>query len=231
MATEELAPAAGPGLRASIEIEPGHAVRELGIPGIAREHGTALHGLGDDERRLPRAAEAERPFGIRHDGEAALAARAVAQSQHAPLDRLDGIDEHQQLRFDALDLDLEAAVALAVRDVVTRIGATHGLCAGAPDVAAVLVAQVQRLARGIDDRIVGPGRQQVLAAVLRPGEGTAGFGHEGAEAGVRDDVAPGQWRATLAVQLDHVLAAAVGETAEAVRELERRGGDRDDRPG
>ncbi len=66
------------------------------------------------------------------------------------------------------------------------------------------------------------GREPVLAAVLGPGEGRARRGDDRPEGRARDDVGPGQRRLLVALEDDDVLAPAVGEAADPVRERERR---------
>ena len=59
----------------------------------------------------------------------------------------------------------EAAVALAVVNGVDRLRHADRQRRGAPQFAAVLVAQVQHLMRRVADWIVGPRRQRILLAV------------------------------------------------------------------
>ncbi len=92
----------------------------------------------------------------------------------------------------------------------------------APERAALLVPQEDRLARGVRHGVVRERRQPVLAAVLRPRGGRPRRRDEGAEGRVRDHVAPGERRLLFSREGHDVLAAVAGEPAEAVRHDERR---------
>src|SRR5262245_7769364 len=89
-----------------------------------------------------------------------------------------------------------------------------------PEDAALLVAHVERFAVRIDDRVVAPRRQPMLPAVAAPGAAGAAFAHQAAEALVGEHVAPWHGRPLAARRrhVDHVLAAAGREAAEAVRQ-------------
>src|SRR5207247_11031171 len=89
-----------------------------------------------------------------------------------------------------------------------------------PQRAALFIPDVQRLPRGIPDRIVGPGGELILAAVARPRVPGARFGDLEPEAVIRDHVDPGGRRPLALAQADHVLPAAAGQAAEAVEALE-----------
>src|SRR5947209_20556385 len=86
---------------------------------------------------------------------------------------------------------LEAAVALPMpRDVGPGL-LTDREQRRSPQRAALLIPDVQRLPRGIPDRIVGPGGELILAAVDRPRVPGARFGDLEPEAVIRDHVDPG----------------------------------------
>ena len=116
---------------------------------------------------------------------------------------------------------LEAAVAGAVAGDVGRLRASDRLRRRAPELAGVVVADVDRLARRVADRVVGPRRELVLAAVARP------------RCSRTRTRRPGTRTTELAITFSHgagvdwpgpedddVLAPAVGEAAESVEELE-----------
>src|SRR5688572_5136947 len=92
----------------------------------------------------------------------------------------------------------------------------------APELAGVLVADVERLARLIRDGIVRPRRDLVLAAVDGPRVAAARLRHLKAEGGIRHDVDPRGRRPLTLTHDDHVFAPVVGETSQAVEELEMR---------
>ena len=106
---------------------------------------------------------------------------------------------------------------------------------GRPQLARLVVDQVDPLRRGVDHRVVRERRQPVLAAVLGPGERRARRRDDRAELRVGDDVRPRPRRLGAALQHDHVLAAGRGEAAASVlepqlrhRDLRRLGGRRRD---
>src|SRR5688572_10445166 len=105
-------------------------------------------------------------------------------------------------------------VALAVADGVGP-PAPGGKRCRRPELARVVVTQIERLARRIPHRVVAPGRQAVAVAVLGPGEAWAQLGGDEPERRVRDHVRPWRWRdrPVRLVDVDDVLAPAVREPA------------------
>ena len=89
---------------------------------------------------------------------------------------------------------------------------------GRPETPALLVADVERLAAGVGDRVVVPGREPEFVAVLRPGVGAAALGDDGAELRVGDHVDPRRGRGLAGREDDDVLAAVAAEAAQAVEE-------------
>ncbi|MCY1500931.1 hypothetical protein D9M68_349890 [compost metagenome] len=80
------------------------------------------------------------------------------------------------------------------------------------------VADEDRLARTVDDRVVRPRRQLVVARIAAPGEGRAFRRNVEAELLVGDDVDPGLRRRFAATKTHDILATAFGKTTEAVPE-------------
>ena len=89
---------------------------------------------------------------------------------------------------------LEAAVAPAVPHDIGRRLVTDRQRRRRPELAAVVIAHVEDLAGPVADRIVRPGRELVVAAVLRPGIAAALGRHLEAERRVGDDIDPGRRR-------------------------------------
>src|SRR5690606_15075181 len=98
-----------------------------------------------------------------------------------------------------------------------RGGAVAGQRDRRPVRAGLLVAQVEGLAAGVDQRIVVPRREPILVRVLEPGVGAAALADDGAEARVGDDVRPRR-RSRLVPVDDDVFARIAGEAAEVVVE-------------
>src|SRR6185369_1977816 len=119
----------------------------------------------------------------------------------------------------AMGLVLEATVAMAVaRDVISLVSDRLG--GGGPQVTGGFIANVQRFARRVADRIVRPGRELVLPAVLGPGVAAALRRHLETERRVGDHIDPGGRRGGALLQYDDVFAPVLGEAAQAVEEFQ-----------
>src|SRR6185295_720413 len=84
---------------------------------------------------------------------------------------------------------LEGAEALAMADRVFGFAPERPGRRG-PNVAGLLVAEIDDLPQRIGDRIIAPRRQAVRLAVAAPGEARATFGNEEAKLRIGDDVDP-----------------------------------------
>ena len=91
---------------------------------------------------------------------------------------------------------------------------------GRPEAAAVFVANVDRLAAHVGDRIVGPGGEPELVAVVHPRAAAARFGDHGADTGIGQAIDPWCGRADARVKQDHIFAPISREAAEAVEGVE-----------
>ncbi len=198
-------------------------VCELPVPRVAREQrsGDGVE-LGDHVGRRSAPRDSEHPLGIGRHREAPLAARLILEVRRESLMESRTGTSCRSVEGDAVRGVLEAAVALAVPDDVGP-----GLLANRqerrpPDEAGVLVAHVERLARGVADGIVRPGRELVLAAVDGPGGARARLRDLEAELRVRDHVEPGRRGPLPCAEHRDVLAAVRRESADAVRELRGR---------
>src|SRR3546814_8486274 len=98
------------------------------------------------------------------------------------------------LEFDAVLGVLEAAVAVAVPGYRFAGVAAARQRGRGEQPAIVLVAHVQHFLRRVGHRVVGPRRDRVALAVLRPGVGTPRLGGGEAEIGIGADVEPGHRR-------------------------------------
>src|SRR5688500_6816756 len=87
---------------------------------------------------------------------------------------------------------------------------------GGPELSGVFVADEDRLAGGIAYRIVSPGGQAIVVAVLRPRIAGAALGGDKSKRRMGNDVRPGVGRAAILVDRDDVLAAVIGKPAAAV---------------
>ncbi len=119
-------------------------------------------------------------------------------------DRRIGRSEQAQVLVQAMTLALEDRIAGPVTDHVQRFcSGRHGR--GAPDQPGFLIAQVERFARQVSDRVVAPGGQAVFAAVLCPGAAGTSFGDHEAELRVGDDVDPWMRRMLTRLEMDDVF--------------------------
>ena len=111
---------------------------------------------------------------------------------------------------------LEAAIALAVAGDIGRGLLANGERRGSPDIAILLVAQIDGLARRIDDRIVRPGRELILLAVDRPAVATALGGDLEAEGWIGDHIDPGRGRGLAPAEDRHIFPPVGAEAAQPV---------------
>ncbi len=174
IAPYEFSAVSGPARLLSGEIGKGHAGPVIDIPRIAREDRAGLGvALGHDRRRRCAAGKAEHPFDIGCDRQAPRPAGDVAQGQLRDLDRI--VQRHvlQKLEHDTVSLDLETAVPPPVTHEVARAFMADRQRCRSPDIAGFEIAHIENLAGAVADRIVGPGGELVVAAVLRPGVAAA----------------------------------------------------------
>jgi hypothetical protein len=113
---------------------------------------------------------------------------------------------------------LEAAVAVTV---ASNVGSAipDRLCRCAPEIAGYLVANVERFAARVSDRIVRPRRELVLAAVSSPGVAAPLRRHLKPEVGIGDHVDPRRRRGMICIEDDHVFPAVLVKAAKAVEEF------------
>ena len=110
--------------------------------------------LGDDVGGGVAARRAERPFGVRGDGQTARAPGEILDPEPGDLDRILKRHKLQQLERYAVRRALEAAVALAVAHrkltltVIDRRGCRR------PQLPRFRILHVQNFARPIGDRII-----------------------------------------------------------------------------
>ena len=150
---------------------------EFAVVGVAREQRPARRiDLGDDVGRGFRAQVAEHPLDVPGGRQAPRAAGSIAHLEHRELDRVLDIHVDPELGMDAAGGVLEHAVAESMAGPVGhRTARREGR--RRPEVAAFLVAQVDRLAGRRTDRIAAPGRQAEFMGILVPGVGDAAFRH------------------------------------------------------
>src|SRR5678815_5301065 len=106
-------------------------------------------------------------------------------------------------------------VAKAVANHARRLAARWEWCRR-PEFSSLFVADVERLAASIADRIIMPGRQAKLVAILTPGVSATAFRNQRAEAGIADDVHPWSRRCLAGTQRDHIFAPVRRKAAQAV---------------
>ena len=220
VASEEFHAVGGPCGLPAAEIGKGDAARKVHAPSIAGEDRPrrGVEGRGDKWRTCtPQGAE--HPLGIARDRQPARARRMVGQRQPRNADRIGERHIGEQLAFDPVRKVAEAAVAEAMTRHITSL-VPDRLGRRAPEVERLLVADVKRLAGRVADRVVGPLRDLVLAAVLGPAIGAAVTRHLKTEGGIGDDVDPGHGSGRPVFQHGHVFRAVLAEAAEAVEEFE-----------
>ena len=177
-------------LRPRPDVGEGDRPAKLPGPGVAGQHGAGLRvELADDLQRRVVADGAQHPLGVERRRQPPGPVAGVAHRQADQLDRVVGRDEHQQVLLQSVTRRVKRRVALAVADGDGRAGAARQ-GRRRPDLAGLLVAQIDDLAGRVGDRVVAPGRQAVHLAVAGPGVARPGLGHQEAEAGVGEHVDP-----------------------------------------
>ena len=230
VAAQELGPVGGGGVRPRPHGREGELAGEAARPGAAGQDGPGLHvALAHDLQWRVLSGGPEHPLGVEGRRESPGPVAGVAHAQADQLDRVVRRDQHQQVLLQSVTLAGVAGVALAVADGHGRAGPPRQ-GRRRPDLARLLVAQVDRLAGRVGHRVVRPGGQAVHLAVARPRIAQAGLRHQAAEAGVGEHVGPrGRRQSRHRVDGDQVLAAVRREPAQAVPEQEALG--RRGRPG
>src|ERR1035437_5041945 len=95
-----------------------------------------------------------------------------------------------------------------------------------PELPGLLIAKVERLARGVLNGIVAPRRQPKFVGVFRPSVSAAAFRNHRAKKRIGEHVDPWGWSRLPGLKGDDIFMAIAGKTAEAVLEdeLSRRDG-------
>ena len=123
--------------------------------------------LRDDVHLRPAAELAKHPLPVSGDGESSRPARVVGDRELGELYRLVLRDEDRQFRGNTLVGMFEHRAADAMSHDI-RPSATGRLGSGRPGAAGIFVADVDRLAARVRDRVVGPWREPELVAVVDP---------------------------------------------------------------
>src|SRR5690606_38259721 len=90
----------------------------------------------------------------------------------------------------------------------------------APEITTCFVADIDHLTRRIHDRIVGPWRQLVFAAVRGPGVATAFSRYLKAELRVGHNIYPGHGRGQIPAERNDVLASLLVKASQAIEIFE-----------
>ena len=208
---EEFRPVAGPALLPPAEIGEGDPRSEFGPPGVAGQHRAAIRiDLGHHIRARGAARGPQDPFHIARHRQPPMPLRLVADRQPGDLDRI--LEGHvlQKLERNAVGGMLEAAIALAMPGDIGRGLLADGERRRAPDIAVLLVAQIDGFARRIDDGIVRPGRELVLPAVDRPAVAAALGRDLEAEGWIGDHIDPGRGRGLAPAEDRHIFPSVGG---------------------
>src|SRR3984893_1527115 len=116
----------------------------------------------------------------------------------------------------------EPAVSLAVPRTIEGVRVPDRQSRRSPQLAGLLIAQIQCFTRSIGDRVIRPGRELILATVSGPGIPAAFCGHLEAKVRIGDDVDP-RGRSRLArSQEGQVFLSAGGKAPKAIEKFEVR---------
>ena len=216
VATDDLEAVTGVRAQLLAAIQERGAPRELaGIDVAGQQRAAARVDLGDHVGHVTGPVLAEYQLEEGGQRQPARSPRAVGQLEQHELEGRIGGDEGAQLAGEAVLDVFEDAVTEAVAGGVCAV-AGCGCQSRRPVAAIMLVAEIERLAAAIADRVVVPGRETVIVGVLAPRIGAAALADYGAEVGVGEHIDPRRGRATLPGGEDDVLAAVRREAAVAV---------------
>ena len=223
---QEFLAVAGDGAGRIVDVDEGDPAGKFGVVVVAGQQGAGLEvqlRLHVQQVFLPQVAQ--HPFPIAGDRHAARAPGDVAQFQDGELHR--GVDRHidPQFRGEAVLGVFEHGVAKAVANHIGRRAARRG-GRGRPELARVLVANVEGLARGVLHRIVAPGGQPELMGIFDPRVGTATFRDDRAKRGIGQHIDPRRGRGLARLQRDDIFVSVAGKAAEAILKHELPGHDR-----
>ena len=208
---QEGGPVPGAGENGLAHLGEGHAPRQLLVPGTRGQDRTALRvPPRDDVQVLPFLRRSQDPLDVAEDAQAPGGRALVRHGEDGELHRVHVVHEDRELVPDAVHGVREPGDAGRVANHVApaRRGPGQRPRRRRPGRARVLVPDEDGLGRRVGHRVVGEGREPVLAAVRRPGEGRAGGRDDRAEARVGDDVHPGRRGLLRSLEHDDVLAAA-----------------------
>ena len=219
---EKFAAISGPGRLQAAEIGEGNTSGEVHVPRIAgQQRATTFIPACDNEGGGCAARQAQCPLRIGRDRQLAWPFRMVCQGETRDPDRVIQRHEMDQVEADTVSLVFETAIAESVAGHVTPL-ITYRHCRCRPYCQALFIAHVDRIAAGVHHRIVRPGRERILAAVVGPCIACAFRRYLKTEAGVGDDIEPGSRRAAAGLQDRHILLALLVKAPETIEELQRR---------
>ncbi len=194
------------------------AVGAVAAVGIAGKQRPALRiRFGHDVHQVGVTPFAEHQFPVPGQRQAARAPRLVAQRDHHELHRRVHGDVGEHFRGDAGLVMLEHAVAEPVPAHVAG-AAARGQRRRRPERARFLVADVERLAAAVAQRVVVPRGEPEFVRVFRPGVRAAALADDRADVRAGDHVDPRRRRALAGLEGDDVLVSVGRETAQAVAE-------------
>ena len=147
VAAEELGAVGSPRRLPPTHVEEGDASAELGVPRVRRQQRLGLRfGFGDDPRCAGTTRRSEHPLGVCGDRQPPRSPGSVLHREHGQLHRRVRLDELDEVELNAAVEVLEAAVSGPMACDVGRFRASNRLRGRTPELAAVVVADVQRLA-------------------------------------------------------------------------------------
>ena len=221
VSAEEFGAIAGHHAGGLLDIDESDAAGKVGVIGIAREEGAAAGIDFRHEMREAFVAEfAENPFPVAGGGKFSGAAGNVFNFELGEFDRRIESHKNGQLCFNAVFDVLEYGVAEAVANDVGRFAAGRER-SGRPEIAALLVANIERLGGGVSNGIVMPGGEPQFVAILGPGVGASAFGNDRSKLRIGEHVDPGQRGGLPGLERNHIFPAVGGKSAQPVVEDER----------
>jgi hypothetical protein len=226
VSANELFPISGERARCIVDIQEHDAIGEFGVVIVAGQQraGLEVHfGLHMQQAILPQVAQ--HPFPVAGDRYAARPPRGVAQFQDRKLHRRVHSHIDPQLGGDAVLSVFKNGVAEAMPDDIGRRTA-RGQWRRRPELAGLLITDIEGLAGGVPNEIIVPGCQSEFVGIFEPGICAAAFRDDRPKRRIGQDIHP-RGRSRLAgLEGDDIFAAVGGKPAQAVGEDQVPRGDR-----
>ena len=128
----------------------------------------------------------------------------IGQPEPDDLDRIISRDKNPQILLQPVRYLAPVGVTGTMPDFAGGSPSGRSRCRR-PYLGRFFVAQIERLARLVHHRVVGPRRNPILAAIARPAKSAARFRHHRTKAFIGQDVDPGRGGGLARLQIDDIF--------------------------